>query len=87
MATYKIELLELHVRRVTVEAASAAEAIWKLDNSMDDDVSYGDADCEGPVRHFGLDVDDHPELAEECDRLGIDISNDVIPAIRSIEEV
>lgn len=84
MATYRIEVLELHRRTVEVEAASRAEAIaLAIDGN---DITDCGAECDGLADHLGMWADEYPELAAECKAEGIDI-DDVIPAIHSIEEV
>jgi len=86
MPVYEIEQYELHSLKYRVEANSEAEAIAKL--------LYGEAD---PVDNsleyievaddFGLSVDENRELAEQLHKLGISVSEHVIPSIRSVDEV
>ena len=36
---------------------------------------------------FGLPVDENRELADELEKLGVSIGEDVIPSIRSIDQI
>ncbi len=85
MPTFEIEQYELHAMTYRVRAASEAEAIAKVLNGtallMDNSLEYIEV-----ADDFGLPADDYPELVEALRELGISV-DDVIPSIRSVEEV
>jgi hypothetical protein len=69
-----------------VEAKTAAEAIQKLFNGenepVDDSPKYVEV-----AEDIGLSVDEYRKLADELRALGVSVGHDVIPSIRSIEEI
>lgn len=86
MPIYEIEQYELHAMKFRVEASSKAEAIAKLfggeGEAVDNSLEYIEV-----AEDFGLPVEGHQELAEELRKSGVVIGEDVIPSIRSIQEV
>ena len=86
MPVYEIEQYELHTATFRVEAKSEAEAVVKL---LDGEAEVVDNSQEyiEVAEHFGLPVDEHRELADELRALGVPVGEDVIPSIRTVEEV
>ncbi len=86
MPVYEIEQYELHSSKYRVEANSEAEAIAKLlygeADPVDDSLEYIEV-----ADDFGLSVYENRDLAEPLHKLGVPVSEHVIPSIRSIEEV
>ncbi len=86
MLKYEIEQFEIYVSKYRVEANSEAEAIQKLFDGehepIDDSLEYVEV-----AEDIGLPVDENRELADELRALGVSVGEDVIPSIRSIEEV
>ena len=86
MPLFEVEQYEIHTQKFQVEASSEAEAIFKVLNgeakAMDNEQEYIEV-----AEDIGLPVDEHRTLAEELHRLGIQIGDDIIPSIRSVEEV
>ena len=86
MPQYEIEQYELHVMKYRVEAQSEAEAIFKLLDGeaepVDDSLEYVEV-CEDR----GLPAEQHRELAEELQSLGVSMNEHVIPSIRRIVKV
>ena len=86
MPTFQIEQYEVHVQRYQVEANSEAEAIKKLFDgqavAVDNTLELVEV-CED----LGLPVDEYPDLAEQLRSSGVSLHDDVIPSIRSIEQV
>lgn len=86
MPNYEIEQYELHTMRYRVEAATEAEAVVKLfggeGKAVDNSLEFIEV-----AEDLGLPVDGHQELAEELRKADVVIGDDVIPSIRSIEEV
>ena len=85
-STYEIEQYELHTMKYRVEAATEAEAIAKLFDGE------GEAVCNSleyieVAEDFGLPADEHADLAEALQKLGVSVGDAVIPSIRSIEKV
>jgi hypothetical protein len=84
--TFEIEQLEVHVVKHRVEASTEAEAIIKLFEGqgvvVDDSLELVEI-CEDR----GLPAEDHPMLAEALRAAGIMSDQNVIPSVRSIEEV
>jgi type III secretion system FlhB-like substrate exporter len=85
-STYEIEQYELHTMKYRVEANSEAEAIAKLFDGE------GEAVCNSleyieVAEDFGLPVDEHPDLADALQKLGVSVGDAVIPSIRSIQKV
>jgi hypothetical protein len=86
MPTFEIEQYEVYVQRHQVEANSEAEAIKKLfdgqavavDNSLELVQVYDD---------LGLPVDEYPDLSKQLQSLGVKLNDDVIPSIRSVEQL
>jgi hypothetical protein len=85
MPTYEIEQYELHAMRYRVEAASEAEAIIRLFAGEAEPVCQSQDFIE-VANDFGLLAAEHRHLAEGLRDRGITV-NDVIPSIRSIEEI
>jgi predicted transglutaminase-like protease len=85
MPTYEIEQYELHVMKYRVEAASEAEAIAKVLNGtampVDNSLEYIEV-----AEDFGMPTEEYRELAEALRGLGVQV-DEVIPSIRSVEEV
>jgi len=86
MPKYEIEQYEIYVSKYRVEADSEAHAIQKLfdgeNEPVDDSLEYVET-----AEDIGLPVDENRELADELRALGVSVRRDVIPSIRSIEEV
>ena len=86
MPIYEIEQYELHTMKYRVEAANEAEAVAKLiggeGKAVDNSLEFIEV-----AEDLGLPVDGHQELAEELRKSGVVVGDDVIPSIRSIEEV
>ena len=86
MPIYEIEQYELHATKYRVEADSKAQAIARLfggeadfiDNSLDY-IEVAD--------DYGMPADQNQELADQLRSLGVSIDDDIIPSVRSIEEV
>ena len=85
-STYEIEQYELHTMKYRVEAATEAEAIAKLFDGEGEPVCNGLEYIE-VAEDFGLPADEHADLAEALQKLGISVGDTVIPSIRSIEIV
>jgi len=85
-STYEIEQYELHTMKYRVEAATEAEAIAKLFDGEGEPVCNGLEYIE-VAEDFGLPADEHADLAEALQKLGISVGDTVIPSIRSIEKV
>ena len=87
MPTYEIERFELHATKYQVEAPNEAEAIAKLFQGESEPVCQSREFIE-IAEDFGLPVDEYRELAEALRKLGVMRGKDeIIPSIRSIEEV
>lgn len=86
MPKFEIEQYEIYVSKYRVEAKTEAEAIQKLfdgeNERVDDSLEYVES-----AEDIGLPVDEYRELAEELRALGVSVGEDVIPSIRSIEEI
>lgn len=86
MLTFEIEQLEVHVMKYRVEAESEEEAIVKLFEgeavAVDDSLELVEI-CDDR----GLPAEDHPMLAGALRAAGIMSDQNVIPSIRSIEQV
>jgi hypothetical protein len=86
MPDYEIEQYELHTSKYRVAAASEAEAIAKLfrgegelvDNSLEF-IEVAD--------YLGIPAEEHPQLAAALQKLDVRQVGDVIPSIRSIEQL
>jgi hypothetical protein len=83
---FEIEQYEIYVSKYRVEAESEAAAIQKLfdgeNEPVDDSLEYVEVG-----EDIGLPVDEYRQLAEELRALGVSVGEDVIPSIRSIEEI
>lgn len=86
MPKYEIEQYEIHVMKYRVEANSKAEAIQKMFDGENEPVD-GSLEYVETAEDIGLPVDENRELADELRSLGVSFDDDVIPSIRSIEEV
>jgi len=86
MPMYEIGQYELHMTKFRVEAKSEAEAIAKL---LDGEAEVVDNSQEyiEVAEDFGLPVDEYRDLAGDLRALGVPVGDDVIPSIRSIEEI
>jgi hypothetical protein len=86
MPTFEIEQYEVYVQRHQVEADSEAEAIKKLFDgqavAVDNSLELVEV-CD----ELGLPVDEHSDLADKLQSLGVTLHDDVIPSIRSVEQV
>ncbi len=86
MPTYEIEQYELHTTKYRVEAEDEAHAIAKLLNGeadpMDNSLEYIEV-----ADDYGIPVDEHRKLADQLRERGITVGDDIIPSVRSIEEV
>ena len=86
MPTFEIEQYEVYVQRHQVQADSEAEAIKKLFDghavAVDNSLELVEV-CD----ELGLPVDDYPDLANKLQSLGVTLHDDVIPSIRSVEQV
>ncbi len=83
---YQIEQYEIHVAKYRVEAESEVEAIQELFDGELEPVD-GSLEYVELAEDIGLPVDEYWELADELRSLGVSIGHDVIPSIRSVEEV
>jgi hypothetical protein len=86
MPIYEIEQYELHTQKFRVEAADESEAIAKLLDGEADAVDNGLEYIE-VAEDVGLPVDEFRELAKKLESLGVPVGEQVIPSIRSIEEI
>jgi hypothetical protein len=85
LPSYEIEQYELHATRYRVAASDEAEAIARLLNGQAELVEESQDFIE-VAEEYGLPTDERRELAEALRDRGIPI-DEVIPSIRSIEEV
>ena len=85
MPTFQIEQYELHATTYRVEANSEAEAIDKLFEGEGEIVDGSQIYIE-VADDFGLPADEYPDLVRELAALGV-TTGDLIPSVRSIEEV
>lgn len=88
MPQFEIEQYELHTQKFHVAAATRAEAIQRLYEGEATAVDNGLEVIE-VADDYGLPADENRELVQELKQLGVSFrgSDDVIPSIRSIEEV
>jgi hypothetical protein len=86
MPTYEIEQYELHVSKYRVQANSEGDAIAKLFAGEGEPVDQSLEFIE-VANDYGLPADEFPELVQELAKLGVAGVGDVIPSIRSIDEV
>jgi hypothetical protein len=86
MPKYESEHYEIYVSKYRVEARTEAEAIHNLfdgeNEPVDDSLEYLET-----AEDIGLPVDEYRELAEKLRALGVSVGDDVIPSIRSIQQV
>ena len=86
MPTYQIEQYELHVTKYRIEADDETEAIAKLfageADPMDNSTEYIEV-----AEDYGMPAERNEELAAQLRKRGITAVADIIPSIRSIEEV
>ena len=82
---YEITQYEIHTSKYRVQADSEADAVVKvLDGEghyVDDSLEYAEV-----AEDYGLPADEYPEIVDALreDGYGID---DIIPSIRSVEEI
>jgi len=85
MPTFEIEQYELHTLKYRVEANNEAEAIVRVLGGtalpVDNSLEYVEV-----ADDFGLPGEEYRELADALRGLGIQV-DEVIPSIRSVEEV
>jgi len=86
MPVYEIEQYEVHAQTYRVEAASEAEAIVKLFDGLAEPVDNS-LELIELCEDLGLPVDENRDLADALRSAGIPVGDDVIPTIRSIEEI
>jgi len=86
MPTYEIEQYELHTMKYRVEAEDEAHAIAKLLNGEADPVDNSLEYIE-VADDYGVPVDENRDLADQLRNLGIAVGDDIIPSVRSIEQV
>jgi type III secretion system FlhB-like substrate exporter len=86
MPIYEIEQYELHTTKYRVEANSAGEAIAKLFSGEGEAVDQSQEMIE-VANDYGMPADEFPELVRDLTKLGVSGIDDVIPSIRSIDEV
>ena len=86
MAVFEIEQYELFIQRYQVEATNQAEAVEKLLAGEADPVDNSTEYIE-VADNYGLPVDQNRDLAEQLRERGIAVGEDIIPSLRSIEEV
>lgn len=86
MPLFRIEQYEIHAQTYQVEADNKAQAIEKLFGGEADAIDGGLEYIE-VAEDLGLSVDEFRELANELLSLDVSIGDDVIPSIRSIEQV
>ena len=85
MPKFQIEQYELHVMKYEITADSEADAIVKLLDGEAEPID-GSLEYVEIAKDFGLSVDEHRKLAKQVHALGVPVG-EVIPSIRSIEEV
>jgi hypothetical protein len=86
MRAYEIEQYELWTTKYRVEAASEAKAVAKLFAGKAQLVEESHELVE-VADDYGLPVDENRDIADELEELGISVGDDVIPSIRSVEEI
>jgi hypothetical protein len=86
MPTYEIEQYELHTTKYRIEANSEGEAIANLFAGQSEAVDQSQEMIE-VANDYGMPADEFPELVRELATLGVSGIDDVIPSIRSIDEV
>ena len=85
MPKFEIEQYELHAMKYRVEAASEAEAVQLLLVGEAEPVEQSQDFIE-VADNFGLPSEEHLELAQELQELGVPV-DEVIPSVRSIQQV
>jgi hypothetical protein len=86
MPTYEVEQYELHTMTYRVEAANVAEAIKKL-LSGDAEAIDGGLEFIEVADDFGMPVDEERDLADALRSLDVAVGDDVIPSIRSVQQM
>lgn len=86
MPIYIVEQYEVSATKLSVKAASEAEAIQKILNGEGDAISGMGPEYIETLETMGLPVEEYPELAEELRELGVSCEDGIIPSIRSVEE-
>ena len=86
MPTYEIEQYELHAMKYRVEADNGAQAIARLFNGEAEPVCQSQDFIE-VAEDYGIPVDENRDLADQLRNLGITVDDDIIPSVRSIEQV
>ncbi len=86
MPIYEIEQYELHVMLYRVKAEDETHAIARLFNGEAEPVCQSEDFIE-TAEDYGIPVDEHRDLADQLRDLGVSVGDDVIPSIRSIQEV
>jgi hypothetical protein len=85
MPKWEIEQYELHVQTYGVEAATEAEAIKRFFDGEAEPIDGSLVFIE-VADDFGLPVDEFRDLADELRSLGVQVDDDVIPSVRSIQQ-
>lgn len=86
MPTYQIEQFEIHVMKYRIEATSEVEAVLKLLDGEAEPVGQSQDFIE-VASDYGMPADDFPDLAKVLKRRGMNVDEDIIPSIRSIQAV
>ncbi len=86
MPIFQIEQYEIHTQTYQVEAENEAQAIEKVlageAEAIDGGLEYIEV-----AEDLGLPVDEYRDLANELRALDVTVGQDVIPSIRSIEQI
>ena len=82
LSRFQIQQYELHVATYEIDASSSAEAIKRLFEG-DGDMLDG-SEFVGTCRDTGMSLDEHPQLAVDLRRLGVEIRGSILPSIRRI---
>ncbi len=86
MPVYEIEQYELHSSKYRVQAISETEAVVKFfageGDPVDQSLEYIEV-----ADDRGMPSEDFPKLAKALKARGIDVDEDIIPSIRSIDVV
>ena len=85
MPIYEIEQYEIHTQKFQVQANSEAEAIKRLFDGGAEVVGEGTEIIE-VAEDIGMPAEEFRDLADALYSLGVSV-DEVIPSIRSIEEV
>jgi hypothetical protein len=86
MPRYGIEQYEIHTVRFEVDARNQADAIAKLFGGQATPIDDSN-ELIGICEDLGMPVDLHRSLAMRLRKLGVAVGEDVIPSIRSVEEI